>query len=569
MKTLRIFLASSNELEDDRKEFELFIGRENNKLSSRGIRLEVVIWEFFQDSISNTRLQDEYNEAIRKSDFVVCLFFTKVGKYTEEEFNTAYELFKTQGKPRIWTYFKSANQNVASIVKADINSLFDFKEKLNAMGHFFTEYTSHADLVQKYGDQLDMILPQYEAELATQPSGTGDNTKVQTQAEIVENTFNEILTGRLLKAISTFNRKAEGFLAANPDWEQNEVLVKTAKRIIINEYVGVVGSQIRKLVTIGAELHSQGKMFRYLENSQFAAKRSLQLICYALISALWDHQVASKKEFSTAQKDVLIKFFRNAAEEDILAFAELLKHLLEIFSENNFEFLIAESLDLLPKLQEGGDLFVACKKLNEIDQVLKSGTYQISDCQAAEEQITIVLESLSFLAQYRMISINEIDYNQQRNDQKGLYLHNYTLLIGEKLINNESLSNVRNESSPVISHAVIIFKDNYRKNINLDPFIIDFNGLKLDGGSKICFYSHANTYDDMSLNYSFIEDNNKIVVTKTTNPKPDGSNLNLLNTWLSKKENRVDMNFDKVYCLFFEAKKILTGLEDEVEEDSF
>jgi len=567
MKTIRIFIASSSELKEDREKFKLFIGLENDRLVDKGIYLKLEQWEYFKDSISTTRLQDEYNESIRQSDMVICLFYTKVGKYTAEEFYTAYEIFKAQGKPHIWTYFKNADIKMASIVKEDMNSLFALKEKLGELGHFYTEYTSIDDLLVKYGRQLNMILPEYES--GSKPYGKAENGQNKIEPEVLENTFNDELTGRLLKAISIHNRKAGDFLTANGDWADNEDLIKTAKRIIIGGYVGVVGSQIRKVITIGAEDFSESKMMRYLENCQITAKRGVQLICYALISTLWDHQLAKKIEFSRTQRDVLIKFFRNAAEEDILAFAELLRHLLEVYSDNKLDFLISESIELLPKLQEGSEFLAACEKLNDLSQVLKSATFQLSDCQAAEKNLAIVLESLSFLAEYRMISINEIDYNQQRNDNEGLYLHNYSLLVGERLANNDSQSNVRRESSPVISHSVIIFKDNYRENINLDPFIIDFNGLKLVGGSKICFYSHADTYDDYNLNYSFIEDGSKETIKKTSNPKPNESSLNTLNTWLSKKDNRIDMNFDKVYSLFFEAKKTLTGIEEETTEDSF
>lgn len=568
MKTIRIFVASSNELKEDRVQFELFIGRQNNHLHLKGLRLEVVQWEYFKDSISTTRLQDEYNEAIRQSDMVLCLFYTKVGKYTSEEFYTAYEIFKAQGRPRIWTYFKNASIDVGSITN-EINTLLDFKKKLGDLGHFYTEYTSIDNLIVKYRAQLDMILPEYESDSNKESTGKAKKGQSKIEPEIIKNTFNDLLTKSLLEAISLHNRKAGDFLAANSDWAHNADLIMTAKRIIINGYVGVIGGQIRKLMSIGAEDFSESKMKRYLENCQITAKRGLQLICYALISKLWDHQLAEKIKFSRAQTDVLIKFFRNAAEEDILGFAELLRNLLEVYSDNKLDFLISESLELLPKLKEGSEFLSACEKLNDSSQLLKNSTFKLNDCIAAEKDVTIVLESLSFLAEYRMISINEIDYNQQRNDNEGLYLHNYTLLVGESLVNNESQSNVRRESSPVISHAVIIFKDNYRENINLDPFIIDFNGLKLDGGSKICFYSHANTYDDLNLNYSFIEDNSKVIIKKSSNPKPNDSSLNTLNTWLSKKDNRIDMNFDKVYSLFFEAKKTLTGIEEETTEDSF
>ncbi|RDJ93956.1 hypothetical protein B4Q13_18295 [Lacticaseibacillus rhamnosus] len=51
---------------------------------------------------------------------------------------------------------------------------------------------------------------------------------------------------------------------------------------------------------------------------------------------------------------------------------------------------------------------------------------------------------------------------------------------------NNNQDKVRKENSPVISYAVLLFKENYRQNINMVPFIIDYNGLALTGGSKIC-----------------------------------------------------------------------------------
>jgi hypothetical protein len=86
----KLFLASSAELREDRKEFEIFVNRKNKDWLDKGIFLDLVVWEDFLDAVSKTRLQDEYNKAIRECDLFVMLFFTKVGQYTEEEFETAF-----------------------------------------------------------------------------------------------------------------------------------------------------------------------------------------------------------------------------------------------------------------------------------------------------------------------------------------------------------------------------------------------------------------------------------------------------------------------------------------------
>lgn len=97
MKTIKLFLASSAELKADRQAFEGFINRKNKDWVARGVFLELVIWEDFLDAVSQTRLQDEYNQAIRDCDLFLMLFWTKVGRYTQEEFETAFGRFQGVG----------------------------------------------------------------------------------------------------------------------------------------------------------------------------------------------------------------------------------------------------------------------------------------------------------------------------------------------------------------------------------------------------------------------------------------------------------------------------------------
>jgi hypothetical protein len=119
--------------------------------------IEVIVWEYFLDQLSPTRLQDEYNKEISNSDIFVMLFWTKVGKYTEEEFQTAVGEFKAINKPAIFTYFKDAQISSASGKEEDLISLLAFKRKLTTLGHFPTVYKSIEDLKLQFGQQLDML----------------------------------------------------------------------------------------------------------------------------------------------------------------------------------------------------------------------------------------------------------------------------------------------------------------------------------------------------------------------------------------------------------------------------
>ncbi len=156
METLRIFIASSAELESDRKAFRDFLSVENDRLHTKGMYLELVQWEHFPDSVSQTSLQDEYNKELKKCAIAVCLFYKKAGKYTQLEFDTALKQFHETGSPLIYTYFKTGGPDPDP---ADISAqeMVKFKNRLSEIGHFLTRYNSTEDLLLQFRKQLDRL----------------------------------------------------------------------------------------------------------------------------------------------------------------------------------------------------------------------------------------------------------------------------------------------------------------------------------------------------------------------------------------------------------------------------
>ena len=157
VKTIRIFLASSAELREDRDAFDLYFRQQNDRLRKQGLYLEIIRWENFLDAMSTTRLQDEYNQAIRNCDVFVSLFKTKTGKYTKEEFEVAHQTFQATGKPLIYTYFQKATVSTSASNRNDLISLWDFQNKLKELDHFYTEYDSIDGLQKHFRDQLDQL----------------------------------------------------------------------------------------------------------------------------------------------------------------------------------------------------------------------------------------------------------------------------------------------------------------------------------------------------------------------------------------------------------------------------
>lgn len=155
MKTYRIFLASSSELEADRRAYEVFIGRENKRLKDKNVFLHLEIWEDTGDAMSQTRSQDEYNRLLVNCDLFVMLYWTKVGKYTREEYDLARRQFLGTNKPqKIYTYHKTIPPLTVPS-QADADSLQIFEQELSSIGHFPIQYDSAEGLQLHFSTRLN------------------------------------------------------------------------------------------------------------------------------------------------------------------------------------------------------------------------------------------------------------------------------------------------------------------------------------------------------------------------------------------------------------------------------
>lgn len=148
MKKVRVFIASSAELDEDKRMFDLYFSEKNKLYREKNIDFDQKTWKDFDSSIAESRLQERYNEYITKCDIVIFLFHTKLGRYTKEELEVATRIFKENKfrKPKIYVYFKEDGAN---------ESLQDFKEYCESkLGHFCDLYSDYNDLMIKFDKQL-------------------------------------------------------------------------------------------------------------------------------------------------------------------------------------------------------------------------------------------------------------------------------------------------------------------------------------------------------------------------------------------------------------------------------
>jgi len=141
LKKIKVFIASSKELSEDRNALSRLISSLNHFYTERGIYIQTYMFED-EDSNYNGRKQDEYDANIEDSDIFIGLFWTKAGQYTVEEFDVACENYNECKRPSIYVYLKDNSND------HEEKSLTDFKERLESeMGHFPGRY-SHTDTLK-------------------------------------------------------------------------------------------------------------------------------------------------------------------------------------------------------------------------------------------------------------------------------------------------------------------------------------------------------------------------------------------------------------------------------------
>ena len=153
MKTIKIFLASSEELDYDRMAFGNLVRRLDDIYEKRGIRIKLFEWEDYDSAYNDKRKQDEYNEYVKQSDIFLALFHKKAGQFTIEEFDKASEQFKATASPKVYTYCKDLKPG-----EEESPELKEFKERLfNEMGHYWCRYDNRESLQFQFVMQLQLV----------------------------------------------------------------------------------------------------------------------------------------------------------------------------------------------------------------------------------------------------------------------------------------------------------------------------------------------------------------------------------------------------------------------------
>lgn len=144
---MRVFIASSSDLSEEREKLELLLFREN---------YEPVVWENIDHAITEDRFQTKINEEeLLTSDIVIFMIKSRLGPYTFEEFQESY---KNLGKriAKIYIYFFKTDLN--SIATKEIKKIIDLETYLQEEGKFYQKVDNLKDLENHFLKQKSLYL---------------------------------------------------------------------------------------------------------------------------------------------------------------------------------------------------------------------------------------------------------------------------------------------------------------------------------------------------------------------------------------------------------------------------
>jgi hypothetical protein len=367
----------------------------------------------------------------------------------------------------------------------------------------------------------------------------------------IKKTFNVSMTKKLMQTLADNGLgPAQKFLNKTQSikgWEHDSRFADVAKNLITFAFVGVIGIQLRKIMAIGKEPLSERKQVTYLQNCYLIAQKSVQLLNFALISAFWDAQKTGNYELNEEESKELKLFFDDSIERNLTAYGTLLEVLIKLFQRHQIPLPLKELENLpLARFQK------TCNRIQKRYSLLEQSQHSLMTCFEMEAQLTQLLSQLILLTNYEMLSVKSVAYDEQRTSQPQ-YIHSYIELgIDQKF--NENTEKINILGMPVVTDAVILHdkRQNHEQNINLSPFVIDYNTQIFESGAKVCFFSSKHI-SDASLNYRFLDDNSIENVDFSDVLQGSGK----IEELMKEKSNHIKLKFDHIFLQFENAKELL------------
>ncbi len=245
---------------------------------------------------------------------------------------------------------------------------------------------------------------------------------------------------------------------------------------IIKNFPWCIGVELRRLFS--GSMRELDRM--RLDQIFKTIERTMQFVCFLMISQLWKDKLMDKVEVpESISKDFESRFTVLTMGN----FSWLIRSIGNHYEANKLEWFMPEMGENFDKKFFGAlDFWVP--ERNEI------GHYQINltqediekRCVEYEEKLTYILQTIAFMAKYKLVSVREIKVLKPKNrDARFQHIINLLNSSDSDFTTNELDEERYSESSSVLLMKTIKSIDEY---LNLSPLIIDTHCEVLDTKEK-------------------------------------------------------------------------------------
>ncbi len=287
---------------------------------------------------------------------------------------------------------------------------------------------------------------------------------------------NELLIQKVFQEMLKYKPSMQKMLIIDEDEEEETLDPRLLGDMIIRNFPWPIGVELRRLFS--ASMRQLDRM--RLDQIFKTIERSMQFISFLMICQLWN----DIKE----QKFALPEGFRKEFGDRIMVlsmgnYTWLIRAIGSFMQEKNIQWFIPEMGENFDKkFYAALDFWVP--ERNEI------GHYQINltneeiekRCVEYEEKLSFILEKLSFIAKYKLVSVREIKVIHPKN-QEAKFNHLIDLLSSsDSGFKAQELEETKfTESSSVLLMKSLKTIDEY---LNLSPLVIDTNSEVIDDKEK-------------------------------------------------------------------------------------
>jgi len=259
-KKVNIFIASSAEVSEERDKCIRHLNQVN--ISHDHLHLKPVLWEFdlHHGSYPNFEsIQDAINPLLEESSLCIFIFYSKIGKFTRQEF----ELTNKKGKT-LFAYFKKGFSPSSIEEIKTFGELIEFKASMNE-----TILYKNYDSVDKFGELLKDNLHVYLSKEFSEPSFDDEESlsnNVRTLMKIL--TQKEDKIEELKSSLSALPDKAIQEKVKSLEKEKNDL------RAELNKNKEIQQQQTKVKQELEARLASQLKKDNLKEKALSAIKEN-------------------------------------------------------------------------------------------------------------------------------------------------------------------------------------------------------------------------------------------------------------------------------------------------------